>query len=113
MAISRKNARQISVDQRSYTWAVSQDSGFIVLVVQDTLTNGKKLEVIVSDDRNIIIEKNSFSIQYGDARSLVVTPALVAFIIRESLKMGWAPQDTGPPVQLSLGENKLEIRRGL
>ena len=84
----------------------------MVLVVQDNSGRGKKLEVIVANDRNIVIENGSFSIEVGGAE-LIITPKLVEKMICDSIKLGWNPRELGPPVQLSLNKNKLEIRRGL
>ncbi len=113
MGISKRKSRKIVVDGHNYRWSPSQDSGYMVLVVQDYSGNGKKLEVVISDDRNIVIENGSYSIEVGDSKKLIITPKLVENIIRDSIKIGWNPHVAGPPVELFLNEESLEVRRGL
>lgn len=85
----------------------------MVLVVQHSSGNGKKLEIVISDDQNVIVENGSYSIEYGAVDQLLITPKLVETLIRETIKAGWKPEETGPPVQLSFLEGHLETRRGL
>ena len=113
MGISKRKSRKITVEGHDYRWSPSQDSGYMVLVVQDYSGEGKKLEIIVSDDKNIVIENGSYSIEHGDSNKLIITPKLVAALIRDAIKLGWDPGLSGPPAELSLIEGKLEIRRGL
>ena len=110
MALSKRNSRRIVVDGNSYRWSPAPDSGYITLVAQDELSNGRKLEVIVSSDENITIENGSYSIDVG-GDPLLITPKLVEKIIRDSIEMGWKPKENGPPMELSLEENKLVSRR--
>lgn len=113
MSLSRRNSRKIVVDDREYRWSPSRDSGFMVLVVQHSSGNGKKLEVVISDDQHVIIENGSYSIEYDAVDQLLITPKLVETMIREALKAVWNPEETGPPVELSFLEGHLETRRGL
>jgi hypothetical protein len=113
MSLSRRNSRKIVVDDREYRWSPSRDSGFMVLVVQHSSGNGKKLEVVISDDQHVIIENGSYSIEYDAVDQLLITPKLVETMIREALKAGWNPEETGPPVELSFLAGHLETRRGL
>lgn len=113
MGISKRKSRKIVVDGHDYRWSPSQDSGYMVLVVQNFSGTGKKLEVLISDDRNIVIENGSYSIEVGDSKKLIITPKLVETVIRDSIKIGWNPYIAGPPAQLSLNDDTLEIRRGL
>lgn len=113
MSLSKRKSRIIVVGENQYRWSPAQDSGFIVLVVQDSSGNGKRLEVIISDDQHIIIENGSYSIEIGSTRSLIVQPKLVAQIITDALALGWNPKENGKPVELSFNDGALEIRRGL
>lgn len=113
MTLSNRNSRKIVVNDEEYRWSPSQDSGFMVLIVQHVSGNGKKLEVVISDDKNIIVENGSYSIQVGCTNKLLITPKLVQTIISDALTMGWCPDKLGPPVELSLCDGRLEIRRGL
>ncbi|QDT86048.1 hypothetical protein [Gimesia chilikensis] len=85
----------------------------MVLVVQHSSGKGKKLEVVISDDQNIIVENGSYSIGYDTVGQLLITPKLVETLIREALKAGWTPEETGLPLQLSFLEGHLETRPGL
>ena len=115
MALSNRKSRKIVVDEKEYRWSPSQDSGYMILVVQHSSGNGKKLEVIISEDRNIVIENGSYSIEVGFSDKLIITPKLVQSVIRDALAMGWKAKGNGSPVELSLNEveGKLEVRRGL
>ena len=113
MGISKRKSRKITVDDREYRWSPSQDSGYMVLVVQDYSGKGKKLEIIISDDKNIVVENGTYSIEVGDSNKLIITPKLVESLIRDSIKIGWNPLLAGAPAELSLNEGNLKIRRGL
>ncbi len=113
MGLSNRNSRKIIVEFEEYRWSPSQDSGYMKLVVQEASGTGKKLEVIISDDHNIVVENGSYSIEVGDGNKLLITPKLVQSIIRDALALGWQPRDSGPPVQLSLIEGGFQIRGGL
>lgn len=113
MGISKRKSRKITVDNQEYRWSPSQDSGYMKLVVQDYSGKGKKLEIVVFDSKKIIVENGNYSIELGDTNALIITPNLVATLIRYSIKIGWNPLHIGPPAELSLIEGNLEIRRGL
>ena len=85
----------------------------MILTVQHESGTGAKLEVIISDDKNIVIEKGSYTIEIGESNRLMITPSLVEQIIRDAIELGWSPRKKGIPAQLSIIENKLEIRNGL
>ncbi len=55
MTLSAKNSRKIVVNNQEYRWSPSQDSGYMVLVVQNVSGRGKKLEVVIPDDNNVVI----------------------------------------------------------
>jgi len=113
MSLSKRKSRIISVDSTEYRWSPSKDSGYMVLVVQHINGKGRKLEIIISDDKNIVIENGSYSIEVGDSNKLIITPKLVELMIRDSKKIGWNPEAMGPPMQLTLDGEKMIIRRGL
>lgn len=113
MALSRKKSRKIIIDETEFRWSPSQDSGFMVLVVQLSAGVGRRLEVVISDDKNVIVENGGYSIEVGDTDKLIITPVLVEQIIRDAKSIGWIPESVGPPVELSLIDNKIKIRRGL
>ncbi len=111
MSLSKRKSRKIIVDGEEFRWSPSQDSGFMVLVAQHH-TNGKKIEVVVSNDPNVVIENGSYSIEVGTSK-LLITPKLVESVIRDSIKIGWNPYENGSPVQMTLRDDRLEVLRGL
>jgi hypothetical protein len=113
MTLSKRKSRKIVVGDEAYRWSASQDSGYMVLVVQKSSGQGKRLEVIISDDKNIVIEKGSYSVEVGGGSKLVITPRLVEKVITDALSVGWDPNERGAPVALSLVDGSLQIRRGL
>lgn len=113
MTLSKRKSRKIVVDEKEYRWSPSQDSGYMVLIVQNISGEGRKLEVVISDEKNITIENGSYTIKNGDTNKLFITPKLVQQLIRDAVQIGWNPIDMGPPVELSLIDGALEIRRGL
>ncbi|MCR9155163.1 MAG: hypothetical protein NXI09_13725 [Bacteroidetes bacterium] len=113
MGLSKRKSRKITVDGHVYRWSPSQDSGYMVLVVQGYSGKGKKLEVVISNDENITIEFGNYSIEIGDSNKLIMSPKLVETIIRDSMNIGWNPALNGPPLELSLIDGNLDIRRGL
>ncbi len=112
MSLSKKKSRKIVVDGEEYRWSPSQDSGYMVLVAQGSNGKGKKLEVIISDDKNIVVE-DGYTIEVGSSDKLMITPSLVEKVIADALVKGWNPSTKGPPVELSLINGQLEVRRGL
>jgi len=113
MTLSKRKSRKIVVNDEEYRWSPSQDSGFMVLVVQIESGKGKKLEIVISDDKNVVVENGNYSIENGDVDKLLITPSLVQKLITDALSMGWNPKELGSPVELSLIGNVLEVRRGL
>ena len=105
--------RTIIVDDASYRWSPSQDSGYMVLVVQHHSGKGKERGGVISGNESIVVENGSYSIEVGAINTLVITPALVERLIRDSLVLGWNPRAAGPPLALSLNAGRLEIRKGL
>ena len=88
MTLSRKSARTLACDGRSYLWAVSVDSGFLTIVVQAGPGAGQKLEAQTSSGWN-----------WGDRRA--ITPKGVERLIRAALEDGWRPDVQGPPHRMT------------
>ncbi len=98
--LSRKKSRVIVFEGQKYRWSVSGDSGYSVLVVQHTETDGQRLEIITS-----LVEGPTVN---------AITPSFVVQTIKDALKTGWTPLQKAPPLELSLNAvGRLEIRRGL
>lgn len=112
MALRAKQSRKIRVDGEEYRWAPTQDSGYYVLAVQGISGSGKRLEIVVSRDENLIIE-NGYSIEFGDRREPLLVPSLVEALIRDARKLGWKPKEQEAPVELSVVNGTLTNRWGL
>ena len=81
MSLSNRKSRKIVVNNEEYRWSPSQDSGYMILVVQNVSGKGKKLEVVISDDKNIVVENGNYSIENGGSNKLLITPSLVQKVI--------------------------------
>lgn len=112
MAISKKNARQIVINDHVYHWSLSQDSGYVVLIIQHHLGQGQKLEIVITDDENHV-EYSGIDLTSDETKKTTITPKIVQIIINDALKIGWKPTVSKSPLQLSLVQNQLIIRRGI
>lgn len=79
-------SRTITVDAANYRWmAAPNDEPGVAVVVQSASGRGAKLRVWVEHGR-------------------IITPALVAQIVRGGKLHGWAPDAPGPSVTLQLSD---------
>ncbi|MEM6552909.1 MAG: hypothetical protein AAF750_12385 [Planctomycetota bacterium] len=74
MAIPKKGSRTLVVDDYKYRWAMSPDSGFMVLVVEAEHGAGQRVEA------------------YFDYSEEPITPAIVRTVIFEALRKNWDPE---------------------
>ncbi|HVE39428.1 MAG TPA: hypothetical protein VNM14_06030 [Planctomycetota bacterium] len=73
MGLPRKGSSRINVNGVDYRWAVSPDSGYMVVVVQQDSGKGSRLEYTIEN------------------YELTITPAAVRAIILKALQDGWDP----------------------
>jgi len=100
------------VNDFGYLWALSQDSGYYVLVVQSESGEGKKLEIVIPwNEREI--KQSELAIKVNDSQQAIITPAIVSGLISLARHKGWNPSKQDAPVEMSLRNGELEIRRGL
>ena len=111
MSLSKRNSRKIVIDGDEYRWSPSQDSGYMVLVVQHISGQGQRIEAIVSDDNNVIIENGSYTMDVGGDHKLMITPNVVRQVIKDALQLGWRPAENGKPLGLILDNETMELRR--
>ncbi|MEM7342118.1 MAG: hypothetical protein AAF467_25985 [Actinomycetota bacterium] len=83
MALARRGSKSIEVGGIRYRWAVSQDSGYKVIVVQSDAGAGQKLEASTS--------------YRNDSSQLAIRPSDVRAVIEAALAGGWAPDQRGAP----------------
>jgi len=110
MGLSKRKSRKINVDGHDYLWSPSKDSGYVILLVQDSSGKGAKLEIVISNDKNIIIENGSYSIEVGDANKTIITPKLVEKMIKDSINMGWKPLVRASSIKFFYDKGNLVIR---
>ena len=111
MSLSIRKSRKIVVGTDEYRWSPSQDSGYMVLTVQHASGDGRKIEVIISDDRNVVIENGSYSIEVGSSNKLMITPKLVRKVIEDSRRLGWIPTENGKTLELRLNEGSMLLEQ--
>lgn len=87
VAIARRGSKRITVADVEYRWAVSEDSGYKVIVVQHASGSGQRLEA-----------RTSVSVDY---RQIAVRPGAVAKLIEAAIDEGWEPESSGPPFRLA------------
>ena len=91
MALSTKNSRPISVLGVDYRWAVFFNSGWIDLTIQAACGSGQKLIT-----------------QFGI--DVVITPHVVAEVIKSALAEGWKPNQREKPLHGRYSEARFSKR---
>lgn len=112
MALSKRHSRAIVVAGESYRWSPSQDSGYMVLVVQHESGTGSKLEVVIPDGKKLSVEGAGYKVTNDESAKLVIAPRLVEKVILDALDLGWQANQNGKPLQLSIRNQRLEPRHG-
>jgi hypothetical protein len=112
VSLSKKNSRPITVNNEFFRWVISQDSGYICIVVQHNSGKGAKLDAIISHNSSLLAESNAPHVTYGGIEEYTVTPAVIARLISCAIDIGWQPLHPGPPLQVSWND-KLVVRHGL
>ena len=110
MSFSKRDSRKIVVDGDEFRWSPSQDSGYMVLVVQHSSGQGQRIEAIISDDNNLIVESGSYAIEVGTVGKLMITPSLVSQVIKDARQLGWNPLENAKPLMLFLDEESMTLR---
>ena len=83
----------------------------MVLTVQHASGTGRKIEVIISDDRNVEIENGSYTIEVGSSNKLMITPKLVRKVIEDARHLGWLPAQNGKPMEFRLDEDSMLLEQ--
>jgi len=100
MSLSKKKSRTIVVEDTTYKWTISPDSGYSIFVAEKNEFKGCKIEVYFEmfvDIKNLN-SNNEFKI---------ITPKDAASIIRQATVLGWNPEKKGKPLVFDLDNNKL------
>jgi len=104
MSLSKKKSRTIVVENTTYRWVVSPDSGYGVFVAEKENIKGRKIEVYFDTDID------SFWIEFPNTEKLnlrLITPIDAASIISEAIKQGWNPEERGKPIVFDLDNDNL------
>lgn len=107
MTLNKKSSRIITIDQESYRWTISPDSGFIILVAEHAKVQGKRLEVYITSDIN------NYWVNFPEVNEMnirVIKPNDVKSIISQALNQGWDPKEKGKPIRFDLEGHTLKKR---
>ena len=85
MATPRKGSRNICVDGTNYRWYSKHQPARIAIAICHSELSGQHLAVTFDEDR-------------------VVTPGVIAFIVRRALGGGWRPEEPRLPMFLLDGD---------
>ena len=83
----------------------------MVLVIQSATGHGQRIEAIISDDNNVIVENGNFTIECGSSDKLMITPGLVRKVIQDAHELGWAPEENTKPLKLYLDQESMKLLR--
>jgi hypothetical protein len=104
VTLSKKGLRKITVNDENYSWKIYQNSGYVVLVVEQCSKKGRRLEVKIKTDIN------DYWVEFPNIDELnlrVITPKDVSLIINEASAQGWDPSEKGKPMSFIYDENIL------
>ncbi|MBY0013939.1 hypothetical protein [Paenibacillus typhae] len=107
MTINKKDGRKITVNAEPYIWAISPDSGYIVMVAEHESVKGRRLEVYIQSDID------SFWVNVPHTEHLnqkIVRPKDAAHFINQAIERGWNPQEKDAPAVFVLDGDILKSR---
>lgn len=82
----------------------------MVLVVQHITGQGQRIEAVISDDKNVIVENGSYTIEVGTVGKQMITPRLVRQVIKDARHLGWSPLESAKPLILFFDEASMTLR---
>ncbi|MEH2375329.1 hypothetical protein [Nostoc sp.] len=89
MGLPKKGTRTISVDETTYQWVISNDSGYMWLIVEQKDTQGQRLCAGFRYHNTYLDD------EAGDWRCVLqqrlISPSVVKSVILLALKRGWKP----------------------
>jgi hypothetical protein len=92
MGLPKKGTRRIRVEGHDYRWAVSPDSGYMVLVIEQANDPGQRLEAVF---RYGDVSTDPSGHVHGTGQRRRITPAVVRQAILAGLRGGWKPAERG------------------
>ena len=98
LSTKKRGYRTITIGDELYRWRFAANSDFGQLTVVKVSGTKSSLVVSLPEFRGIWVD---FSKESKDTPFLRMTPALVAIIIKEALKLGWTPTRAGLPFRCS------------
>lgn len=108
MTISKRNSRSININNETFRWVISPDSGYFIFVAEHSMIKGKRLEVYVES------EMSSYWIDfpYVEQTNLrIIKPHAVRKMIIQTIGLGWDYREPGKPVVFDLKEENLVKRQ--
>ena len=104
MGVTQKGSRSIVVDGVNYRWRVRHKPTYMQEVFACPMTFAVVADGKLSTTLRVVVNASrSEACQIvATARTLSITPAIVAEAIRMALQQGWQAQQTGPSFELCL-----------
>lgn len=106
VTIPNKNSRKIVVENDTYRWTISPDSGYIVFVAEHEEFKGRRLQVYICSDIN------KYWVNFPNVKELnlkIIKPKNAELIISQAINKGWNPKEKGSPIIFDLAEDFLLI----
>jgi hypothetical protein len=102
VTLSKKGLRKITVNHENYSWKVSPNRGYVLLIVEQSIKKGRRLEVKIKTDID------DYWVEFPNVYVLnlkIITSKDVSIIINEALAHGWEPSEKGKPMSFIFEEN--------
>ncbi|MBE7678908.1 MULTISPECIES: hypothetical protein [Paenibacillus] len=93
MTLSKKRSRRILINEETFRWGISPDSGYMVFVAEHEFIQGRKLEVYVDNMTMKIIQ-----------------PRHVRRFIVQAIEAGWEYKLAGKPTVFDLKNDRIIVR---
>lgn len=93
MGLAKKETRIIIVNETTYRWVVSPDSGYLHLVIEHKDLPGQRLIAGFKYHNTYVSDKDNEYRRWAQRR--LITPSLVKSVILIALDKGWKPTESG------------------
>ncbi|WP_336779861.1 hypothetical protein [Paenibacillus illinoisensis] len=93
MTLSKKRSRRILINEETFRWVTSPDSGYMVFVAEHEFIQGRRLEVYVENTTMKVIQ-----------------PRHVRHFIVQAIEAGWEYKLAGKPTVFDLKNDQILAR---
>ncbi len=104
MALPKNKSRIISIDNIEYRWLVGPNDSYTIFAAQKEGVKGRIIEVYFKTDIA------AFWVDFPNVKNLnlkIIYPKDSETIIRQTLQLGWNPDEKGNPLIYDFIENKV------